>query len=292
MTAMDPFARVNSVLERILDDVAASESPPKLSAAMKYALFPGGARIRPRLCYAVAAANGIDAPEITDAAAAAVELMHCASLVHDDLPCFDNADTRRGKPSVHKAFGEDIALLVGDGLIVLAFDVLANATADRPERLHGLVKVLSRSVGAVSGIIAGQAWESEDVIDTEVYQRAKTGALFAAATESGAASTGVSAPPWRLLGEKIGEAYQIADDILDVCSTPEKIGKPVGQDAALGRPSIALEYGLANAAAQLRDRVANAVESIPVCQGRAQLVETILFESSQFVPPEILKQAA
>ena len=112
--------RINLALSQTLKSAKESPAPPKLAAAIDYAVFPGGARVRPRLCLAVAQACGEDFLEIGESAAAAIELIHCASLVHDDLPCFDNAALRRGKPTVHRAFGEPVAVLVGDTLIILA----------------------------------------------------------------------------------------------------------------------------------------------------------------------------
>ena len=116
------------------------------------------------------------------AAAAAIELLHCASLVHDDLPCFDDADTRRGKPSVHAQFGEPIAVLAGDALIVLAFETLAREVVGRARRLARLVSIVAAAVGAPRGIVAGQAWECEAAVPLVDYQRAKTGALFVGST--------------------------------------------------------------------------------------------------------------
>ena len=112
---------VEHTLAAAVASVSGSACPPLLAAAVNYAVFPGGARIRPRLCLAVACANGQDDPAVANAAAAAIELMHCASLVHDDLPCFDDAPTRRGKASVHRAFGERLDVLAGDAMIVLAY---------------------------------------------------------------------------------------------------------------------------------------------------------------------------
>ena len=114
------LARIEQALVQHLALSGGPSAPPRLMAAMGHAVFPGGARIRPQLCVAVARACGQDAPELTDAAAVALEFMHCASLVHDDMPCFDDADTRRGLPTVHKQFGEPLALLTGDALIVAA----------------------------------------------------------------------------------------------------------------------------------------------------------------------------
>jgi geranylgeranyl diphosphate synthase type II len=142
---------------------------------MQHAVFPGGARIRPQLCLAVALACGDDDPALADAMAAALELLHCASLVHDDLPCFDNADTRRGLPSVHRAFGERLAVLSGDALIVMAFRELARAGSRHPERLATVMRWLDEGVGPPDGIVAGQAWECEPSARLDQYQRAKTG---------------------------------------------------------------------------------------------------------------------
>src|SRR3954468_13943955 len=212
---MDAVSRIERTLSASLDRVDSVGGPHLLAAAMRHAVFPRGARIRPRLCLAVAAACGDDDPTAADAAAAAVELLHCASLVHDDLPCFDDAPTRRGKPSVHRAFGEPLAVLAGDALIVLAFETLARGTARVPDRLAALAMVVGRAVGAPNGIAAGQAWECEPAVDLSEYHRAKTGALFAGATLAGAAAAGADPASWRELGERLGEAYQVADDIRD-----------------------------------------------------------------------------
>lgn len=140
--------RIEQALERHFAPLLTESAPPRLLAAMRHSVFPGGARIRPQLCVAVARACGDDAPELTDAAAVAIELLHCASLVHDDMPAFDDADLRRGRPTVHKAYGEPLALLAGDGLIVMAFQVLARAGASHPQRLASLLGVVSDGVGA------------------------------------------------------------------------------------------------------------------------------------------------
>ena len=204
-------------------------------------------------------ACGEDNPSLTDAAAASIELLHCASLVHDDLPCFDDADTRRGKPSVHKAFGEQIAVLAGDALIVLAFQTLAWAAGAAPQRLGVLIDTVGRSVGMPRGITAGQAWECEAEIDLAEYQQEKTGALFAAAAVAGAAAAGAEAEPWRLLGERLGAAYQVADDIRDVACNADELGKPIGQDQAHARPSAVALHGMDGALRLLKELAAGAV---------------------------------
>src|SRR5579875_2400739 len=162
---MDVIARIEGGLQSALAAARRPGCPPLLGEAMHHAVFPRGARVRSRLCLAVAAACGDDAPDLADAAAGAIELLHCASLVHDDLPCFDDAGTRRGRPSVHAAYGAPLAVLAGDGLIVLAFQTLGVHAARHPARLAPLLGVIGRAVGMAEGITAGQAWESEERID-------------------------------------------------------------------------------------------------------------------------------
>jgi geranylgeranyl diphosphate synthase, type II len=282
---------IGRIEETLLTAVAAGEqagSPPRLRAAIRHAVFPGGARIRPQLCIAVARACGDDDPALTDASAAAIELLHCASLVHDDLPCFDNASTRRGQPSVHRAFGERLAVLAGDALIVLAYQTLARAGAGHPGRLLKLMETVSQGVGMPSGIVAGQAWECETRVALSDYQRAKTGALFAAATVAGAQAAGADAAAWRALGEWLGEAYQVADDIRDAAADAAVIGKPVGRDAALGRPSAAIEHGLAGAVVHFEVLVARAVASVPLCAGSAALRALVRAEAERLVPSTLI----
>jgi geranylgeranyl diphosphate synthase type II len=289
---MHALTRIEQTLTQALTRAEVPRSPPRLAAAMAYAVFPGGARIRPRLLLAVARACGDDQPGVADAAAAAIELLHCASLVHDDLPCFDDAPTRRGKPSVHCAFGERLAVLAGDALIVLAYETLARGAAASPQRLGPLLLSISRGVGMPSGIVAGQAWECEPRVALADYHRAKTGALFAAATVAGAASAGAEATPWRSLGERLGEAYQVADDLRDVAADPQDLGKPTGRDVALGRPSAAGELGIAGAVQRLEHLVAGAIEAIPPCPGAAELRAHILMEAQRLLPKELVRRAA
>ncbi len=279
-------------LSAALASVIGPDCPPKLAEAMRYSVFPGGARIRPRLALAVACACGQDDPAVANAAAAAIELLHCASLVHDDLPCFDDAPTRRGKASVHRAFGERLAVLAGDALIVLAFETLATGVKALPQRLPALMLIISRSVGMPTGIVAGQAWECESRVSLSAYQQAKTGALFAAATMAGAAAAGANPEQWRMLGERLGEAYQVADDLRDAAGNAEELGKPVGRDVALGRPSAAVEFGIKGAIARLDFLVSGALESIPECPGRDDLRALIQQEVNGLLPRQLQRQAA
>jgi geranylgeranyl diphosphate synthase type II len=281
-----------AVLHSAVDEAADERCPPQLAAALQYAVFPGGARVRPKLCLAVALANHGDAPALAAAAAASVELLHCASLVHDDLPCFDNAAERRGRPSVHARFGEPVALLAGDALIVSAFALLARPQLPARERLPQLLRVIAEGVGSPSGIAAGQAWESEPVVDVSLYHRAKTGALFIAATAAGAAAAGVDVAPWSALGAKIGEAYQVADDIQDATATADELGKPCGVDAALERPSAVTELGLDAATRRLRQLVEEGMEAVPPCPGRDELQEVVRQQARRFLPKACTAVAA
>jgi geranylgeranyl diphosphate synthase type II len=233
---------------------------------------------------AVAAACGDDAPELTNAAAVALELMHCASLVHDDMPAFDDADTRRGRPTVHKAFSEPLALLAGDGLIVMAYRVMLQVASPHSDRRLVLLDNLTQGVGLPDGIVAGQAWECETSADLGQYQRAKTGALFVSATRAGALSCGHSPEPWAPLGAYLGEAYQVADDIRDVIADAASLGKPVGQDALHVRPSSAQALGLEGAIAYFDRLIDQAAASIPACSYRDMLCQLVQHEAERLVP--------
>jgi len=289
---MDALARIERTLGSALAQAGRPGGPPLLAQAMMAAVFPRGARIRSRLCLAVAAACGDDDPMASEGAAAAIELLHCASLVHDDLPCFDNAELRRGRPSVHRAFGEPLAVLAGDALIVLAFQIAAQGASRKPVRVGPLVRIIAESVGAPHGIAAGQAWECEPEADLGEYQRAKTGALFAAAAMAGAAAAGAEAEAWRLVGERLGEAYQVADDISDVMSNTDELGKPIGQDRALGRPSAALQLGVPGALARLDALARDAAEAIPPCPGAAELRALTMMEARRLLPKDLSLRAA
>jgi geranylgeranyl diphosphate synthase type II len=292
MSGEDLSHRIEDALQRTLIRATGPSAPPRLAAAFAHSVFPAGQRVRPRLALSVALACGDDQPIISNAAAVAIELLHCASLVHDDMPCFDNAGTRRGKPSVHAAFGEALALLAGDGLIVLAFESVALAAVADPLRSASLSLIVARAVGMPHGIVAGQGWESEVAPDLVLYQRAKTGSLFAGAAMAGAAAAGHMAEPWGTLGYRLGEAFQVADDIRDVMCSEADIGKPVGRDEALGRPSAVQELGVRGAARKLMMLVEEAAESVPDCNGAMTLKAQIRAQASRFLPKEAAQHAA
>lgn len=289
---MNPTQRIEQALSAALSGTEVPSGPPRLAAAVRRAVFPGGARVRPRLCVAVALACGDSDPGLSNAAAASIELLHCASLVHDDLPCFDDATTRRGVPAVHLEFGERLAILAGDALIVLAFQVLGAANPAQAARLPTVLGLIARGVGQPHGIVAGQAWECEPQLSLRDYQRAKTGSLFSAATMAGAAAAGAPAEPWCALGEWLGEAYQVADDIRDVLADPALLGKPTGRDLALGRPSAAATHGLLGAVEHFHSLIQNAADAVPDCRGAKPLRALVRAESERLVPAAWCDQLA
>ncbi len=276
--------RIDAAVTRAIRGGQGGDAPAKLSSALHYATTPGGARIRPTICVSVALACGDDRPALTDAAATALELVHCASLVHDDMPCFDDADLRRGKPSVHRAYSEPLALLTGDSLIVMAFDTLARAAPEDPLRAVELIRILAARTGMPQGICAGQGWESEARIDLAAYHRAKTGALFIAATQMGAVAAGQEAEPWQELGARIGEAFQVADDLRDALLDAEALGKPCGQDDLHGRPNAVAELGVDGAVGRLTDTLGGAIASIPSCPGEASLAALVRRYAERLTP--------
>jgi geranylgeranyl diphosphate synthase type II len=279
--------RIEQALLDVFATLEGNDSPPLLRDAMRYAVFPGGGRMRPRLLLSVAVACGDRHPAAADGAAAALELLHCASLTHDDLPVFDDALLRRGKETVHRAFGEPIAVLAGDALIVLAFEALALHGSASPGVLPELTRLIGRGVGAAAGIVAGQAWESEPEIDLRAYHRAKTGALFEAAVAAGALAGGGEPRQWAPLGVAFGEAYQVADDLADVHAGVEHVGKAGGRDAAQGRPNAALELGSDGAAERLSELMRSALQSIPRCAHRAALQRWVIGSIDHFLPTEL-----
>ena len=277
---------VSSVIEQnlrgALSHSRAPSGPPILADAMQYAVFPGGSRTRPRLCLAVADACGGSEDGSAIAVATSLELLHCASLVHDDLPCFDDADLRRGKPSVHAAYGESIAILVGDALIVLAFDSLVRSLEKVPEKIVPLTLVVTEAVGSPHGIIAGQAWESEPEVDLAQYHRSKTGSLFVSACAAGALAAGANPKQWREVGKKFGQAYQALDDALDVVGSVAELGKPVQQDIRNGRPNLLASTSIEAVGRSVRRHVDEALSAVPQEASTHELSKLLRKATGQF----------
>jgi geranylgeranyl diphosphate synthase type II len=260
----DQRDRIERTLRAAIEGATGDGCPPRLAEALRYAVFPGGARIRPALCLAAAQACGDGAPALADAVAGSIELLHCASLVHDDLPCMDDAPLRRGRPSVHRAFGEAAAVLVGDALIALAFATVAAAATRLGLSGRGvrLTRLLAGAIGAPAGLAAGQAWELEPQVILTRYHHAKTAALFEAAAAGGALAAGREGGGWAEIGRALGEAYQVADDLADALGDAASLGKPAGRDVDKDRPSAARALGVEGARRLLCDRIEHAAAAI------------------------------
>ncbi len=241
--------------------------------AVRYSLLSSGKRIRPLLTLATAAVFGVDPLSALDPACA-IEMIHTYSLIHDDLPCMDNDDLRRGKPTLHKVYGDAMALLAGDYLLTFAFEVIANAqNLGREQRLQ-MIKTIAIRSGA-PGMIGGQAIDIESEgkeIDEETLlemHSGKTSALFTACLECGSLAAGY--PPTPLLqsiGLELGLAYQFQDDLLDVTSTTTILGKTTGADAAKQKPTAISLYGIA------------------ATQEKLQKLEKSIFEKTAKLPNE------
>ncbi|MGC2463272.1 MAG: (2E,6E)-farnesyl diphosphate synthase [Steroidobacteraceae bacterium] len=267
-------------IERALDHELASEDPAssRLCEAMRYSVLGGGKRLRPVLVYLTGHAFGAALLRL-DAPAAAVELIHAYSLIHDDLPAMDDDDLRRGRPSCHRAFDEGTAILAGDALQALAFAVLAQPRQQpggdsSPEERVLMLATLARAIGT-EGMAGGQAIDLEAIgkaLSAETIERMhrrKTGALIQASVELGAITAGLAHgpayPALRAFGAEIGLAFQIQDDILDVTGETSVIGKKKGADAALGKPTYPSVFGLEAArslAVQHRDRALVALDGL------------------------------
>lgn len=261
-------SRVETVLDRWLP--AGERVPGRLHAALRYSVLGSGKRLRPILVYATGEALGAGAEQL-DAPAAAVELIHAYSLVHDDLPAMDDDDLRRGRPTCHRAFDEATAILAGDALQVLAFHILArDSAADAPMRAQ-LIELLAEASGT-DGMAGGQALDLAavgrvlSVAELEDIHRRKTGALICASVMMGAA-TARERDPRRLsqlerFGQQVGLAFQIQDDILDVEGDVTTLGKPTGADRAKDKPTYPSVAGMAQAKRRCRELHAQALQAI------------------------------
>jgi len=276
----DYQSRVHAVLDAALP--ASSLSPQRLHAAQRYAVLSGGKRLRPLLVYCTGEALGVPAGAL-DAPAAAVELIHSYSLVHDDLPAMDDDDLRRGQPTTHRAFDEATAILAGDALQVLAFSLLARDRAPGVsfEARLKMIQILADASGT-AGMAGGQALDlsavgrSIELEELEAMHRLKTGALIRASVLLGAAcAPGLSAAEWDALegySEDIGLAFQIQDDILDVEGSTEDLGKTAGADAARDKPTYPSVLGLEVAKTRARELQRRACDRLALFGGRANIL--------------------
>jgi len=245
-----------------------TDAPARLIEAMDYSLMAGGKRLRPTLVLESAIACGGDVNGSALAAAAAIELIHTFSLVHDDLPAMDNDDLRRGRPTNHKVYGEAMAILAGDGMISLAFELIA--TDAEPSVAARLIAELAHATGP-QGMIGGQVLDMEGeqkslkLEQLQQLHRMKTGALLVSACRLGALSTNASTAQVSALaefGRHLGLAFQIVDDLLDVTASPEQMGKATGKDAAKGKNTYPALLGVDETRRQAKAQLAEAVESL------------------------------
>jgi geranylgeranyl diphosphate synthase, type II len=267
--------RVDAALDRWVP--AEGEDPVLIHRAMRYSLFAGGKRIRPLL--AIAAAEAVsDSPSGIENAACSLELIHTYSLIHDDLPALDNDDLRRGRPTCHKVFGDAMAILAGDALLTLAFEVLGRLEEIDANRRVRLVEELARASGTVGGMIGGQVNDIQgegkhptaELLDS--IHRAKTGALLRASVRIGALYAGADTHQLAALtrfGEHAGLAFQIVDDVLDVEQPSEKLGKTAGKDAQQQKITFPAVYGLEKSRAMAEDERLAAHQALHAIDGRA-----------------------
>jgi geranylgeranyl diphosphate synthase type II len=240
---------IDQSLNRLLPKAAAK--PATIHKAMRYSLFVGGKRLRPILCLAATEACG-GAISKAMPAACAVECIHTYSLIHDDLPCMDNDDFRRGQPTNHKVFGEGVAVLAGDALLTIAFEILAQAEGTARYKMPVLIKELAGASGSrwlIGGQVADLEGEGKKISGSELkfIHQSKTAALLTAAIRLGAMSANAGEQKLRSLtvfGQSLGLAFQVIDDILDVTQTSEKLGKSAGKDVAAQKATYPAIFGL------------------------------------------------
>jgi farnesyl diphosphate synthase len=264
--AAEKKVRIENVLNKTLPSI--NSTPQTLHSAMRYSALEGGKRVRALLCYAAAEFCNTD-DKVADAAACAVELIHAYSLVHDDMPCMDNDDLRRGKPTCHKQYDDATALLVGDALQSLAFDVLSQPDLTTQTNYQiDMLNILAKASGSV-GMAGGQAIDLASVgktltqIELENMHQLKTGALIQAAALLGAFSEKTKKKlAISIYAKNIGLAFQVIDDILDVEAETSILGKTAGKDADRNKPTYVSILGLADAKKLAQQLYKNAIDVI------------------------------
>ena len=271
----------DSALERLLP--AADQYPSSIHQAMRHSVFAGGKRLRPILCMQAAQmVVGCVPPGIEDLGAA-LEMLHTYSLIHDDLPALDNDDLRRGRPTCHKAFGEATAILAGDGLQTLAYQVLARLQCPAEARVI-IIAEIARATGTIGGMIGGQVMDLEaehtrpDAATLEYIHRSKTGALLTASVVTGGIYAGASETQIRSLrdfGQNIGLAFQIVDDVLDVTQTSEQLGKTAGKDKSEEKATYPALFGIEASLKKADELVAKASAALDSFGERAETLREL-----------------
>ena len=260
-----------ALVETALDQSIAIGIPKKIYESMRYSLLAGGKRLRPILCLATCRLTGGDT-EMAMPTACALEMIHTMSLIHDDLPAMDNDDYRRGKLTNHKVYGDDVAILAGDGLLAYAFEYVAKQTNNvPPENVLQVIARLGKTVGA-EGLVGGQVLDLESEGKTDITAETlsfihthKTGALLETSVVTGAMLAGATAEEIAKLtrySQNIGLAFQIIDDILDITATDEELGKTAGKDLAAQKATYPSLWGLEKSQAEAEKLVAEALEQL------------------------------
>ncbi len=267
--------KVNSYLEKVIPEAAG-----EIKKAMDYSLLAGGKRIRPVLSMAVAEALGVNEDAVIPFGAA-LEMIHTYSLIHDDLPSMDNDDLRRGKPTNHVVFGEATAILAGDALLNFAFETALNNPFDTERKLE-IIKAMAESSG-VFGMIGGQVLDLEGekrpLSSTELTKmhRMKTGALIRAAVSIGSIAAGCDKDYLDIYADNLGLAFQLKDDILDITSSNEELGKNVGSDEKNQKTTFITLYGLTKAEEMLKEATDKAIASLDKIEKGEFLKEFALY---------------
>jgi farnesyl diphosphate synthase len=274
-----------ALLAKLLSDVPLPDEitrPKRLVEAMRYSSLGGGKRLRPFLVVESSAVFGV-AREAALLAGAALECIHCYSLVHDDLPAMDNSDLRRGRPTLHKATDDATAILAGDGLLTLAFDIITRDEIHQDANVRlSLTRALARASG-LGGMVGGQILDlagegrfgDREPVDVARLQQMKTGALLHYGCIAGAILGQSSSREHQALddyGRALGEAFQIADDLLDVEGDATALGKQTGQDAALGKTTFVTQLGVDGARQRVRDLLGRADAALSIFGARGEVL--------------------
>jgi farnesyl diphosphate synthase len=274
-----------ALLAKLLSDATVSDEivrPKRLIEAMRYSSLGGGKRLRPFLVVESAAVFGVPR-EAALMAGAALECIHCYSLIHDDLPAMDNSDLRRGRPTLHKTYDDATAILAGDALLTIAFDIITRDAIHKDANVRLLLtRALARASG-VGGMAGGQILDlagegrfgDREAVDVARLQQMKTGALLRFGCIAGAILGQSSEREYQALddyGKALGEAFQIADDLLDVEGDAAALGKPAGADAALGKTTFVTQLGIEGAKQRVRDLLARADAALSVFGARGDVL--------------------
>jgi geranylgeranyl diphosphate synthase type II len=271
----------DAALERLLPPE--SQHPVSIHKAMRHSVFAGGKRLRPILCMEAGRMVAGKLPQGIEDAGAALEMLHTYSLIHDDLPALDNDDLRRGRPTSHVVFGEAIAILAGDALQTQAYEVLSNLRCPAEARVR-IIREIAHGTGTIDGMIGGQVADLEaehtkpDAKTLEYIHRAKTAALITASVVSGGLYAGADEDQLRRLrsfGEKVGLAFQIVDDVLDVTQTSEQLGKTAGKDTAAEKVTYPALFGIDESIRRASALVEDAFRELEPFHDRAQTLKDL-----------------